>query len=68
MHSPIRAAIFTSVFALVFLTPTLADQVILFTQPLADNLQPIGTLNTVPTALDVGLSLCLGCSLDPLTS
>jgi hypothetical protein len=53
------------VLALIFSVPTLADQVTLFTQPLADFGQPIESFN-VPTTLDVGLALCLACSLNPV--
>ena len=48
--------------ALVFVTPALADEVTLFTQPLADTL----INSNLPTTLDVGLALCLACSLNPV--
>lgn len=51
--------------ALTFLKPAFADEVTLFTQPLADFGQPIESFN-VPTALFVGLALCLGCSTNPV--
>jgi hypothetical protein len=50
--------------SLIFSEHAFADEVTLFSQPLADTL----INGQVPTSLSVGLALCLGCSLNPLAA
>jgi hypothetical protein len=67
MHKPILTLTGLVVALLVFCIPAFADQVTVFTQPLAASLPPIESV-TLPTELQVGLALCVGCGLDPLAS
>ena len=53
---------FICVLALIFSAPAFADEVNLFTQPLSNFL----INGNVPSAIEVGLALCVGCALNPL--